>query len=58
MLICDNVRRTILLIVNNETDNPCLHRVPKRQPVGVHVEDGLYRIITAGLVDSSEKINK
>ena len=57
MLLCNNVTRDIQC-VKREAGDSRTHCYPKYQKRGMHIEDGLYRIITAGLVESSEEINK
>ena len=53
MLLCNNVVREIWRL-KKEVDDPRIHSVPKWQKRGIHIEDGLYRIITAGLVISKD----
>ena len=54
MLLCNNVVREIWRL-NLEQDDTRVHSVPKYQKKGVHIEDGLYRIIKAGLVTTPEE---
>lgn len=54
MLLCNNIAREITRQKIYDDDTR-IHSVPKYQKRGVHIEDGLYAAIKAGLVISEEE---